>query len=222
MREELRRLDRPMLYSISEYGREQPWTWAPGIANMWRTTADIAPNWLSVVGIIDSQADLAQYAGPGGWNDPDMLQVGNGGMTPDEVRSHVGMWAMLAAPLMIGTDLDALSPDVLAAVSNKEIVAIDQDPLGKQARRIQVGEGNFWARTEVWSRPLDHGGHAVALFNKTDAPVTMSATLEEVGATAGRWSVRDASNKTDLASTNSVVSATVPAHGLVVLRLERE
>lgn len=222
MRDELRRLDRPIVYSISEYGEAEPWTWAPGIANLWRTTGDITPHWLSVIGIIDSQADLAEYAGPGGWNDPDMLQVGNGEMTPEEVRSHVGMWAMLAAPLMIGTDLEKLSPEVLDALSNEEIIAIDQDPLGKQARRVQMSDGELWARTEVWSRPLENGGHAVALFNKTDAEVDMAATLEEAHVPAGRWTVRDASNRIDLPSTDSQVSSTVPAHGLVVLRLERE
>ncbi|MEI2700545.1 MAG: glycoside hydrolase family 27 protein [Microthrixaceae bacterium] len=222
MRDELRRLDRPIVYSISEYGKTQPWTWAPGIANLWRTTGDITPHWLTVAGIIDSQADLADYAGPGGWNDPDMLQVGNGDMTPDEIRSHVGMWAMLAAPLMIGTDLDNLSPEVLDALSNEEVVEIDQDPLGQQARRVRVGEGEVWARTEVWSRPLDDGGYAVALFNKTDAPVDMAATLEEVGVPNGTWTVRDASNRADLPSTDHQVSSTVPAHGLVILRLEEE
>ncbi len=219
MRDELARLDRPIVYSISEYGREEPWTWAPGIAHLWRTTGDIAPDWWSIVGIIESQVDLADYSGPGQWNDPDMLQVGNGGMTPDEVRAHVGMWAMLAAPLFAGTDMDKLTPEVLAAISNKELVAIDQDPLGKQARRVQVGPGEFWARTEVWARPLDNGDYAVALYNKLDTPAEITTTLAEVGAPAGTWTVRDATNAADLPDTDGQISATVPAHGATVLRL---
>lgn len=219
MRDELRRLDRPIVYSISEYGREQPWTWAPGIANLWRTTGDIAPEWLSIVDIIESQVDLAEYAGPGGWNDPDMLQVGNGELTADEVRSHVGMWAMLAAPLMIGTDLDNLAPEVLEALANEEVVAIDQDPLGKQARRVQVGQGEPWVRTEVWARPLENGDLAVALFNKSDTPTEITTTLEEVGAPAGTWAVRDATNGEDLSPTDGRLSGTVPAHGVTILRL---
>ena len=114
------------------------------------------------------------------------------------------------------------SPEVLDALSNEEVVEIDQDPLGQQARRVRVGEGEVWARTEVWSRPLDDGGYAVALFNKTDAPVDMAATLDEVGVPEGTWTVRDASNRADLPSTDHQVSSTVPAHGLVILRLEEE
>ena len=219
MRDELRRLDRPIVYSISEYGKTQPWTWAPGIANLWRTTADITPDWLSIVGIIEDQAGLADYSGPGGWNDPDMLQVGNGKMAPDEVRAHVGMWAMLAAPLMIGTDMDHLAPEVLDALSNEEIIAIDQDPLGEQARQVKVGEGHFWDRTEVWARPLDGGDFAVALFNKLSAPAEIVTSVQEVGAAAGTWAVRDATNRADLPPTDGPIAVTVPAHGAMILRL---
>ena len=221
MRDELRRLDRPIVYSISEYGETEPWTWAPGIADMWRTTGDIAPVWVSIVAIINSQADLAEYAGPGHWNDPDMLQVGNGDLTPDEVRAHVGMWAMLAAPLMIGTDMDKLAPEVLDALSNKEVIAIDQDPLGKQAQRVQVGAGDYWDRTEVWSRPLEGGDFAVALYNTTEAPAEIATDLATVGAGAGQWKVRDVSNGADLQATDGPIAATVPSHGVTILRLSK-
>lgn len=219
MREELRKLDRPIVYSISEYGREQPWTWAPGIAHLWRTTGDITPDWLSIVGIIEDQAPLADFAGPGGWNDPDMLQVGNGTLSADEVRAHVGMWAMLAAPLMLGTDLDRLTPEVLDAISNAELIAIDQDPLGKQARQLKVGEGQRWDRTEVWARPLEGGDYAVALLNTTGSPTEIVTTLEEVGAGPGTWTVRDVLNHADLASTDGPISGTVAAHGVTIMRL---
>lgn len=213
MHDELGRLDRPIVYSISEYGKTKPWTWAPRIANLWRTTSDIEPNWPSVARIIDSQADLYSYAGPGHWNDPDMLQVGNGNLTADEAQAHVGMWAMLAAPLMIGTDLDKVSPQVRAALSNPEVIAIDQDPLGRQARRIVDGDG------EVWARKLDGGDVAVALLNKSAAPLDIKTTLDAVGAAPGTWTVRDVTARADHASTNGPISAIVPSHGLTILRL---
>lgn len=222
MHDELQRLSRPIVYSISEYGETEPWAWAPPIANMWRTTGDIAPVWLSIVNIINNQADLAPYAGPGHWNDPDMLQVGNGGLTADEARAHVGMWAMLAAPLMLGTDLDAMAPEVLAVVSNKEVLAIDQDPLGKQARRVQEGEGEIWTRTEVWARPLAGGDHAVALLNKSEAPTEIATTLETAGVPAGKWKVRDVSDGVDLPPSEGPLVATVPAHGVTILRLSAD
>lgn len=213
MRDELARLDRPIVYSISEYGNTKPWTWAPKIANMWRTTSDIQPNWGSIAHIIDSQAELYPYSGPGHWNDPDMLQVGNGDLTPDEVRTHVGMWAMLAAPLMIGTDMDKLAPDVLDALSNPEVIAVDQDPLGHQAQRLTEGDG------EVWVRELEGGDFAVALLNKSDAPLEIRTTLDEVGAAAGTWDVRDISTRSDRPTTDKALSATVAPHGVTILRL---
>ncbi|MCC6225120.1 MAG: hypothetical protein IT195_01770 [Microthrixaceae bacterium] len=117
--------------------------------------------------------------------------VVDGKLSADEVRSHVGMWAMLAAPLMIGTDMDRLAPKVLEAISNEEIIAIDQDPLGKQARRIKVGEGRFWDRTEVWARPIEGGDYAVALLNTTGSHVEIVTTLEDVGAGSSRRSPPD-------------------------------
>ncbi len=213
MRDELARLDRPIVYSISDYGKSEPWTWAPEVANLWRTTSDIAPIWPIVALIVDHQADLYPYSGPGHWNDPDMLQVGNGAMTPDETRAHVGMWAMLAAPLMIGTDLDALAPDVLEALSNPEIIAIDQDPLGQQARRLETGD------QEVWVRELDGGDLAVAFLNETAEPAEIATTLGDLDAPVGTWTVRDASALADLPPTDGPINATVPAHGAVILRL---
>jgi len=216
MRDELDRLDRPILYSISEYGQYQPWTWAPGIAHMWRTTSDIAPTWGSIAHIIDSQADLHEYSGPGGWNDPDMLQVGNGDLTDTEVRAHVGMWAILAAPLMIGTDLDQVSPEVLAALSNPEVIAIDQDPLGQQARRVRSEDGR-----QVWVRELDGGDLAVALLNSGDTPAPIEADLTDLGVDPGPWEVRDLWNRTDADPIDTTIARDVPPHGMVLLRLSR-
>lgn len=213
MRDELARLDRPIVYSISDYGDSEPWTWAPEVANLWRTTSDIAPFWPVVAFIIGNQADLYPYSGPGHWNDPDMLQVGNGNLTPDETRAHVGMWAMLAAPLMIGTDLDDLAPEVLDALSNPEIIAIDQDTLGEQAQRLEPGD------QEVWVRPLEGGDLAVAFLNKTDEAAEIATTLDDVGADAGTWNVRDVSARTDQPTTDGPLRATAAAHAVVILRL---
>lgn len=213
MRDELARLDRPIVFSISEYGHTEPWTWAAGIANLWRTTEDIWPSWESIAEIINNQADLHSYSRPGAWNDPDMLQVGNGPMTADETKAHVGMWAMLAAPLMIGTNLDDIAAEVLEALSNHEVIAINQDPLGEQARRIRGGDG------QVWVRDLAGGEIAVALLNMGEADLTIETTLEEIDAAAGTWSVRDASAHQNLQPTTNPIAATVPPHGVTILRL---
>ena len=134
-------------------------------------------------------------------------------ITPDEARAHIGMWSMLAAPLMIGTDLDRLTPEVLDALSNPEVIAIDQDPLGQQARRVRAGDG------EVWVRSLKGGDVAMALLNKSAAPLDIQTTLAEVGASAGTWKVRDVSVRQDRPSTDSAIGATVPSHGVTILRL---
>ncbi|MGB3054287.1 MAG: glycoside hydrolase family 27 protein [Acidimicrobiales bacterium] len=214
MRDELKRLDRPIVYSISEYGRNEPWKWAPGIANMWRTTSDILPMWASIATIINSQADLHPYAEPGSWNDPDMLQVGNGPLTDVEARSHVGMWAMLAAPLMIGTDLDKVTPGVLAALSNPEVIAIDQDPLGRQARRVRDDAG-----VQVWVRPLSDGEFAVALLNGGDAPTRVDTDLAEVGIDPGRWKVRDVWAQADGGVVDGALGADLEPHAMALFRL---
>ncbi len=213
MRDALKQTGRKMVYGISEYGVTQPWTWGKDIANLWRTTSDIAPTWASISGIINSQASLSQYAGPGGWNDPDMLQVGNGSLTDDENRSHFGMWAMLSAPLFMGTDLTQLSPETLKTVSNAEVVAVDQDPLGKQAVRVRNSGG-----IQVWAKELSGGDIAVALFNTTAQQQLISSNVGEVKG-SGAYSVRSLWDGADVLNTSSAFSATVPSHGTALLRL---
>jgi alpha-galactosidase len=132
-------------------------------ANLWRTTGDVQANWLSIVSIINQQAGLAKYAGPGHWNDPDMLEVGNGKLSLAENRSHFSMWAMLAAPLLAGNDLPNMKPEIKAILTNKDVIAIDQDKLGKQATRAYVD-----GEVEVWTRPLAGGAMAVAVLNVGD------------------------------------------------------
>jgi alpha-galactosidase len=128
--------------------------------NLWRTTGDISANWNSVYAIIEEQAGLAKYAGPGHWNDPDMLEVGNGRLTLAENRSHFSMWAMLAAPLLAGNDLPNMKPEVKAILTNKDVIAIDQDKLGKQATRAYAD-----GEVEVWTRSLSGGAKAILVLN---------------------------------------------------------
>jgi len=155
---------RPMVYSLCQYGWDAVWEWGPSVgANLWRTTGDVQANWMSIYEIIERQAGLAGYAGPGHWNDPDMLEVGNGKMSLAENRSHFSMWAMLASPLLAGNDLPNMKPEIKAILTNKDVIAIDQDKLGKQAQRVYV-EG----QVEIWTRPLAGGAMAVAILNSGD------------------------------------------------------
>jgi len=157
----LKATGRPIVYSLCQYGWDAVWEWAPSVGgNLWRTTGDIQPNWDRVYAILEQQAGLEKYAGPGHWNDPDMLEVGNGKLTEAENRSHFSMWAMLAAPLLAGNDLAHMSPEVLRILTNRDVIAIDQDRLGRQATRAYAD-----GEVEVWTRHLEHGALAVAVLN---------------------------------------------------------
>jgi alpha-galactosidase len=157
----LKATGRPIVYSLCEYGWDAVWEWAPSVgANLWRTTGDVGPTWPSIYAIINSQAGLARYSGPGHWNDPDMLEVGNGKLTLAENRVHFSMWAMLAAPLLAGNDLPNMTPEIKSILTNRDVIAIDQDKLGEQATRI-YSEGEV----DVWLRKLSGGAVAVAVIN---------------------------------------------------------
>jgi alpha-galactosidase len=211
--EAIRATGRPMVLSISEWSRDRPWEWAGSVGHLWRTTADIADTWESVVGIVDRQVDLHPFAGPDHWNDPDMLEVGNGGMTDDEYRAHFSMWAMLAAPLMAGNDLRDMSAATRAILTAPEVIAIDQDRLGKQAPRISNKQG-----AEEWARPLHGGAHAVLLLNRGDAPATLAVTWAELGLTGPR-AVRDVWERADLGVRADGHEATVGRHAAALFRL---
>jgi alpha-galactosidase len=171
MSDALRATGRPIVYSICEWGMHQPWNWAASVGgNLWRTTGDIYDGWqgvrhdngwYGVLDILDRQVALTGFAGPGHWNDPDMLEVGNGGMTDDEYRAHFSLWAMLAAPLIAGNDLSTMSAATARILTNREIIAVDQDALGIEGHRA-VASGD----TEIWVRPLAGGSQAVALLNR--------------------------------------------------------
>jgi len=214
MRDALAATGRPIVYSICEWGQQQPWTWAGAVGNLWRTTGDISDNWNSLKSIVNQNAPLAQYAGPGAWNDPDMLEVGNGGMTDTEYRSHFSLWAEMAAPLLVGTDLRKATPATMAIYLNRDVIAVDQDPLGAQGRVIKTDGTHL-----VFAKPLAGGDVAVALFNEGDTAATMSTSASALSMPAsGVYYVKDLWSHQ---STETVgqISATVPAHGTVMYRV---
>lgn len=157
----LKSTGRPIVYSLCQYGWDAVWEWGPSVgANLWRTTGDIRPTWQSIYSLLNEQAGLAKYAGPGHWNDPDMLEVGNGKLTLAENRSHFSMWAMLAAPLLAGNDLPHMKPEIRAILTNRDVIAIDQDRLGREATRA-YSDGEV----DVWTRHLAGGAMAIAVLN---------------------------------------------------------
>jgi len=164
MRDAIAKTGRPIVYSLCQYGYDSVWHWGAEVGgNAWRTTGDITDNYSRMAEIGFGQAGLSKFAGPGHWNDPDMLEVGNGGMKPEEYRTHISLWAMLAAPLLAGNDLTAMSKETIAMLTNKDIIAIDQDKAGKQADRV-VAEGEL----EIWSKPMADGSTIIGLFNRHD------------------------------------------------------
>jgi alpha-galactosidase len=207
---------RPIVFSLCQYGVVHGPQWGASVGgNLWRTTGDISDNWKSMSHIgFDLQEGLAQYSGPGHWNDPDMLEVGNGGMTETEDRTHMSLWSLLAAPLLAGNDLRSVSPETLKMLTDKNVIAIDQDPLGKQATRVSKN-GDL----EVWARPLADGGEAVGLFNRgmEEAKVTASSADLKVN---GNFTVRDLWADADRGKFSGEFSAEVPSHGVVLIRLE--
>ena len=140
MRDALNKTGRPIFYSLCQWGEEDVPTWGKGVANSWRTTGDISDNWNSMISIIDINDKSYQYAGPGGWNDPDMLEVGNGGMTIEEYKTHFGLWAISKAPLLIGCDITNMNNETKEILTNPEVIAINQDSLGEQGRKIKSKE----------------------------------------------------------------------------------
>ncbi|MFE0510740.1 NPCBM/NEW2 domain-containing protein [Streptomyces sp. NPDC058964] len=214
MRDALRATGRPIVYSICEWGQNKPWEWASGVGHLWRTTGDISDSWGSMLSILKQNLPLARYAGPGHWNDPDMLEVGNGGMTDTEYRSHFSMWSVMAAPLLIGTDLRKASPATLDVLGNKEVIAVDQDPLGKQGTVVSA-EGGRW----VVAKEMKDGSRAVALFNESGTAQRIATTAHSVGLSdAPAYTLRDLWRHRTR-NTAGTISATVPAHGTVLVRV---
>ncbi|MFF6983507.1 NPCBM/NEW2 domain-containing protein [Streptomyces sp. NPDC008343] len=214
MRDALRATGRPMVFSICEWGWSKPWEWGAGVGQLWRTTGDIGDNWQSMLDIFKANAPLAAAAGPGHWNDPDMLEVGNGGMTDTEYRSHFSLWAQMAAPLIAGADLRTMSPQTLAIYTNREIIAVNQDPLGRQGTIVSKDDGHW-----VLAKPLAGGDVSVTLFNETDTPATIGTSAEAIGLPdRSAYKVRDLWKKTST-ETAGKIKAYVPAHGTAMYRV---
>jgi len=217
MRDALAKSGRPIVFSICEWGSTKPWIWAKEIGNLWRTTGDIIDKWDNpdkksgngVVQILDLQTGIEDASGPGHWNDPDMLEVGNGGMTLTESRSHFSLWCLMAAPLMAGNDIRSMSADIQGILTNKEAIAIDQDPLGVQGRRVEA---------DVWAKQLTDGGRAVALLNKSGAEKRITVSWTSLGYPGHLTAqVRDLWAHQDLGPAQGSFSATVPSHGVVMI-----
>jgi alpha-galactosidase len=215
MGEALRNSGHPIVYSLCEYGEGDVWKWGPQVgANLWRTTGDIGDSWKSMTEIGFDQGKLAPYAAPGHWNDPDMLEVGNGGMNGDEYRTHMTLWSILAAPLLAGNDLRTMTPEIKSILMNREVIAVDQDPLGKQGQRLwKSGD------VEIWSRPLAGGAVAVAVFNRGEAPAQASLKLADLGSGL-KGKARDLWAGRDVSFNNGTYSASMPRHGVVLLRIQ--
>ena len=205
---------RPMVFSICNWGVSNSWVWGPYTGNLWRTTPDIGDSWNSVVNITDSSSIHAAAAGPGHWNDPDMLEVGNGGMTTTEDQSHFSLWAMMAAPLIAGNDVRSMSAATISILTNREVIAIDQDPLGTQGVKVQENVSGL----QVWARPVQTpGNRAVLLLNRNGFTQTITFTWSDVGLGPGAASVRDLWEHTEQGTYSSQYSASVPPSGSVML-----
>ena len=207
---------RPIVLSICEWGRARPWEWAGTRGHLWRTCWDIQPEWSSVLTILDRQAELHSFAGPDHWNDPDMLEVGNGDLTIEQSRAHFAMWSMLAAPLMAGNDLRTMSDAVRDILTAPEIVAIDQDRAGRQARLVRR-DGDM----DIWMRALDSSGdRAIAVLNRGQTPREARISLEELEfAPRANVRLRDAWKQADVAKAEREILITTKPNSATVLRL---
>lgn len=223
MRDALLNSGRPIVYSICNWGVQGPWNWGPSTGNLWRTTGDIQDSWSSFTSILDSNALHASAAGPGGWNDPDMLVVGlygnNGvggaGMTDTEYQAHFSLWALMAAPLIMGNDLTNMNQATRDILMNAEVIAVDQDPLGIQGNKVADNNNGL----QVWSKKLSGvGARAVVLFNRSTAPASITVNWSDIGLT-GSATVRDLWAKANRGSFTNSYTATVPSHGVVMLKI---
>jgi alpha-galactosidase len=216
MHQALLNTHRPIVFSLCQYGFDAVWNWGPKVGgNLWRTTGDINDSYdrMSVIGF--AQAGLSKYAAPGHWNDPDMLEVGNGHMTPDEYQTHMSLWAILAAPLLAGNDLSKMDDSTKSILMNKDVIAVDQDRLGIQGDRVSA-IGPF----EVWMKPLEGDAKAVALFNRGEAEYPITVHFKSVGFD-GPVHARDLWSHKDLGTLNGSYTAMVPEHGVVMLRISK-
>ena len=233
----LQKAGRPMVLSICEWGSDKPWIWGPVVGQLWRTSGDIFNcfdcvedhgSWKSfgVMQIVDKQEGLRQYAGPGHWNDPDMLEIGNGKLTPGEDRAHFSMWAMLAAPLIAGNDLRTMDKETQAVLTNKAIIAINQDSLGIQAFRFAKADG-----FETWFKPMSKGKWAVSFLNRSAAAKKINFNWKQekivddvfnkaLNAGTVNYQIKNAWTNKQMGSTKNILQAEVPPHDVLTLILD--
>lgn len=228
MRDALYKAGRPIVFSLCEWGENKPWKWAKEVGHLWRTTLDIDMQarfdgniWGNLIGwadLIDLQVGLEKYAGPGHWNDPDMLAVGNNNMPQNEARAHFSMWCMLAAPLMAGNDLRSMSPTDHDILTNQALIAINQDALGKQGFKIE-DYGNF----EIWQKPLSDGEMAICFFNRDTSAksYTVDWTKINVKDFSGNYKITDLWKNEIVGVTNRTLPIEVPARDVMVFKLTR-
>lgn len=236
MRDALYAAKRPVVFSICEWGDQKPWKWGAPIGHLWRTTGDIYNcfdceynhgTWSAwgVMKIVDMRDSIRQYAGPGHWNDPDMLEVGNGVMTVAEDRTHFALWSIMAAPLILGNDLRKITPEALAIITNKEVIAVDQDTLGIQGFRVKR-IGNI----DVWAKPLAGDNWAIAFVNRgkdaaslnlkwADLPISDDIFKKEFTPGTKTYQLRDLYAKKELGTTRKDLKATLVSHDVLMLRL---
>lgn len=225
MAKALRESGRDIVLSICEWGINQPEKWAPKVGHLWRVTGDIYDTWegkkdwsMGMTNILDLVVEREQVAGPNAWADPDMLEIGNGNMTVTEYESHFSLWAMLAAPLVAGNDLSKMDADTLRILTNKDVIAVDQDPLGKPGRRTQK-EGDL----EVWVRPLQGGEHAAVLFNRGKTAADMTLKWDRLGLPATqKATVKDLWSKKVTKNVSGSHGGKVAPHGVLMLRITPE
>jgi len=216
MRDALNATGRPILFSMCEWGDEDPATWAGPVGNSWRTTGDISDNFRSFTGNLDSNDKWWNYSGPGQWNDPDMLEVGNGGLTYDESVAHFSLWCLIKSPLLIGCDVTKMTNETLTILTNSEVIMLSQDTLGVQGHRV-AGQST---QLEVWAGPLAGGDVGVILFNRSPAAAKITANWADVGlGSSTAANVRDLWTHMDLGSFTGSYSATIASHASQTLRL---
>ncbi len=217
MYEALQSTGRPIVFSLCEYGWEQVWRWGTSVGgNLWRTAGDDQNNYNRMAYIGFDQDGLEKYAGPGHWNDPDILEVGNGALTANEEKLQMSLWSILAAPLLAGNDLRTMSPQTLAILINREVIAVDQDPEGIEGHRV-AEEGPL----EVWMKPLSDGSRAVGLFNRETGEGRITVNFNDIGI-HGPARVRDLWEHRTLGIYQGSFSATVPTHGVVMVKVTPE
>jgi alpha-galactosidase len=214
MHEALASAGRPIVFSLCQYGTLSVWKWGASVGgNLWRTTGDIRDSYWHMSFIAHVQSGLERYAGPGHWNDPDMLEIGNGAMNHDEYVTHMSMWCMLAAPLMAGNDLATMSDETRSILTNHEVIAVDQDAKGEQARQVWQS-GPY----EVWVKSLADGSVAALLINHGQDAERITAQFKDLGV-SGTKHVRDLWQHKELGEFTDSFSADVPRHGVVMVKV---